>query len=143
MYGAGCREIQFGIESSSPDILKCLGKGITVEQVQNAFSLAHDIGFYTIGSFILGHPWDTVETMRRTLDFIFDIRSRYKTFLFGSVNTPFPGCYQYEHAEELGIKIHAKEWDDFRLNNPMISAPGFTLDELREVFFFSQESLSS
>lgn len=143
VYKAGCREIQFGIESGCPDILRRLRKGVTVEQIRNAFHLAHDIGYYCIGSFIIGHPWDTMDTMKRTLDFVLDLRSRYHGAMYVSTNTPFPGCYQYEHAEELGLTIHAKNWSEFRLNNPILSGPHFTLDELRRIFFYSQEVLMS
>jgi radical SAM superfamily enzyme YgiQ (UPF0313 family) len=139
MHKAGCREIQFGVESGCPDILAKLRKGVTVDQIRNAFRMAHEIGFYCTGSFILGHPWDTVETMKQTLDFILELKEKYSVVMFGASNTPFPGCYQYEHAAELGLKIHATRWGEFRLDNPMISAPGFTLDQLREIFFYCQE----
>lgn len=139
MYEAGCREIQFGIESSSPEILRRLGKGVTLDQITDAFRLAHEIGFHGIGSFILGHPWDTVDTMKKTLDFVCDLRDKYTFTWFNGANIPFPGCYQYENAEKLGIKIHAKHWDDFRLNNAIISTPTFSVDDLREILFYSYE----
>jgi len=77
--------------------------------------------------------------MKQTLDFVFDLRARYDAAVYGSANTPFPGCYQYEHAKELGLRIHADSWGEFRLNNPMVSTPNFSLDQLREMFFYSQE----
>jgi radical SAM superfamily enzyme YgiQ (UPF0313 family) len=143
MYRAGCREIQFGIESASDDILRRLGKGVRRSQITEAFRLAHEIGFYSIGSYILGHPWDTLETMKQTLEYVFDLRDRYQVAVYGSTNTPFPGCYQYDRADQLGIKIHAKSWGEFRLNNPIISTPNFSLDQLREIFFYSQELTGS
>jgi radical SAM superfamily enzyme YgiQ (UPF0313 family) len=140
MHRAGCGEIQFGIESGCQEILTKLRKGITVEQIENAFSLAQEFDYTTIGSFILGHPWDTVDTMKRTIEFIYNLRQKNNVdTVYGSPNTPFPGCWQYEHADELGLKIHAKSWSEFRLNNPIVSAPGFTLDQLRELYFYSHE----
>jgi radical SAM superfamily enzyme YgiQ (UPF0313 family) len=139
MFRAGCREMQMGIESASPEILGKLGKGVSREQIENALRLAQEFGFVTNGSIILGHPWDTLDTMKLTVEFALDLRDKYGVSVYAGVNTPFPGTYQYEHAAELGIRIHTSRWNDFRPNNPIISTPHFSLDELRELYFHTME----
>ena len=49
--------------------------------------------------------------------------------------TPFPGTYFYKNAQELGIKIHSNNWEDFALENPIISTRHLSLKELRSIYF--------
>ncbi len=134
MYEAGCRELVFGIESGQREILKAIHKGITPEQVEQTVALARKLGFKILTLFMLGHAQDTLQTMRGTLAFMSHLANTYGCHNRVSVNTPFPGTYQYEHAEELGIAIHSSHWEDFTLTNPNISTPNFSLEELRDLY---------
>jgi hypothetical protein len=37
----------------------------------------------------------------------------------GYLNVPYPGTYQYEHAEELGLEIELSGMEDFVARNPL------------------------
>ncbi|MBW3014684.1 radical SAM protein [Candidatus Woesearchaeota archaeon] len=63
MKKAGCVSVFYGIESGSPEILKTLNKGITVEQVKEACKLAREFGFEIQTYFIIGSPGETKETI--------------------------------------------------------------------------------
>lgn len=69
MRQAGVTHIQFGLESGNQDVLDFYHKNTTVETIQKAVQLSHDTGFFTIGSFIFGAPFETAEHFNRTLQF--------------------------------------------------------------------------
>ena len=131
LHEAGCRKIQIGLESADNDILKKLKKNVTIEQIENGIKLAYENGMRISASFIIGHAFDTKETIEKTLNFVRHIQKDYGAYVMGSSNTPFPGTEQYEKMEEWGIKVFAKEWDEYKLNCPIISTNNISLNELR------------
>ena len=82
-------------------------------------------------SYIVGHAFDTVETVEKTLNKAQLFRDKYGARVVCSVNTPFPGTEQYEKRDELGIDIKTEKWEKFVLNNPIISTKNLTINELR------------
>ncbi len=55
MREAGIRWICFGVESGNQRILDSISKGITIEQIKNAFNKANDAGLYVAGNYMIGH----------------------------------------------------------------------------------------
>lgn len=66
MKKAGCHTVIIGVESGSEDILKQYQKGYTKKQVAETFSLCRRHGMRTVGTFILGLPGETRETILAT-----------------------------------------------------------------------------
>jgi radical SAM superfamily enzyme YgiQ (UPF0313 family) len=66
---AGVTHIQFGLESGNQDVLDFYHKNTTVETIKKAVYLSHETGFFTIGSFIFGAPFETKQYFIRTLSF--------------------------------------------------------------------------
>lgn len=66
---SGCVGTGMGIESGSPELLKRMRKGATVDTIRKAISTAHKVGIPVKGHFILGQPGDTLETMEETVAF--------------------------------------------------------------------------
>jgi radical SAM superfamily enzyme len=64
---AGVTFISFGIESGNQDVLDFYNKGITTKQIKKAVNLAHKIGFFTMGNFILGAPIENKEHIEKTI----------------------------------------------------------------------------
>ncbi|MFA5101609.1 MAG: radical SAM protein [Candidatus Thermoplasmatota archaeon] len=69
MRQAGVTHIQFGLESGNQDVLDFYHKNTTVETIRKAVLLSHETGFFTIGSFILGAPFETADHFNRTIQF--------------------------------------------------------------------------
>jgi anaerobic magnesium-protoporphyrin IX monomethyl ester cyclase len=69
MRQAGVTHMQFGLESGNQDVLDFYHKNTTVDIIRKAVQLSHDTGFFTIGSFIFGAPFETIEHFNRTLLF--------------------------------------------------------------------------
>lgn len=70
MAKAGCKGVFLGIESGSPSILKNMNKATTIEKYREGIKKLHEHGILTFGSFIMGFPGETDETIQETIDFI-------------------------------------------------------------------------
>jgi anaerobic magnesium-protoporphyrin IX monomethyl ester cyclase len=70
MKQAGCEGVFLGIESGSNKILKNMNKSAAVEKFLAGITLLKEYGIMTFGSFIIGFPGETDETVRETVDFI-------------------------------------------------------------------------
>ncbi len=69
MKQAGVTHIQYGLESGNQDVLEFYNKKTTLEKIQYAVNLSHKLGFFNMGSFILGAPFETKDHFKKTIDF--------------------------------------------------------------------------
>ena len=69
MRDAGVRGIYFGIESGNQDVLDFYNKGIRLDEIRKAVNLSREMGFFTVGSFILGAPFETKRHFENTVKF--------------------------------------------------------------------------
>ncbi len=98
-------------------------------------------------SFIIGHPFDNSATVNKTLDFVNSLkamgvcsgRSRVVTKM--AVLVPFPGTEVHCHADEMGLKIIANEWDSYAPDDIMIETKKLSCQMLRYLQFKSQTML--
>jgi radical SAM superfamily enzyme YgiQ (UPF0313 family) len=128
MKDAGCTKVLFGVESGSQKILNSIKKGITIQQVKKAVTTLVDVGIpHLLCSFMIGHPEDTVETVRKSFDLARFIAalpdkraSKTQIEISFTVTIPFPGTYLYENAEELGVEILADSWEQYTTGRILI-----------------------
>lgn len=93
MRRANCRMVAFGIESGSPDVLKKIGKKISIDQSVQAVDACRRAGLRTMCTFIVGFPFDTRETMQMTLNAAVRIGPTIALFF---PLTPYPGTEVYD-----------------------------------------------
>lgn len=74
MAAAGCVGFYVGVEHGSQRILDLLGKGITVEQIEQFFSWSHEFGIRTAASMIISHPEETEEDKKAFWDLLNKIK---------------------------------------------------------------------
>ena len=130
MHEAGCYNIQYGIEAGSQKILDSIGKKITLNQVRDAVNMTLDHGIEVTCFFMFPHPEDTEETIREQMQIMKELRDMGATETL-SMTTPYPGTYDWEHADELGIKILAKNWDEYDANDLTITTRYLSEEKLR------------
>lgn len=121
---AGCYRIHFGVESGSAPVLAASGKGITLEQAEDALKLARAAGFTTMAYYMFGFLDETYEDAMATIRFAVRAESDYATF---AVLIPYPGTALYETALARGI-IATDFWREFT-RSPV---PGFRIPSLVE-----------
>jgi radical SAM superfamily enzyme YgiQ (UPF0313 family) len=132
MRQAGCQAVSFGIESGDPGILKTIRKGITLAQVEAAVAMCHEAGLMPHGSFILGLPGETPETIERTLAFGKRLETMGVSYGFHLL-APFPGTRVRERAAAYGLKILTDDWRQYHANRTIVetaTVPAARLDEI-------------
>ncbi len=67
MKRAGCHTIILGVETANEDILRRYRKGYSKQQIRDAFTWCRRLGIRTVGTFILGLPEETAETVEESL----------------------------------------------------------------------------
>lgn len=99
MRESGCRWLGFGFESASPKMLEIMNKKNTVEQMQKSVDLCRAHKINITGTFIIGMPGESPETLEKTYRFIHD---NYLWPHF-SYACPYPGTPLYKYAVEKGV----------------------------------------
>jgi radical SAM superfamily enzyme YgiQ (UPF0313 family) len=95
----GLRLLLVGYESGSDDILARVKKGVTTEEMRRFTVACHRAGVLIHGTFVLGLPVETPETIERSIRFaqeldVFSIQV--------SLAAPYPGTELYELARQHG-----------------------------------------
>ena len=110
MRRAGCWQVLFGVESASPAVMKRLRKPLTVEQARGAIRLAREAGLSVRVDFLVGTPGESLEEMRRTVDFA--IRNRVDLAHFNKF-MPYPGTAIYRELVSAGRSFDfCANWSD-------------------------------
>ncbi|OGR83098.1 MAG: hypothetical protein A3J74_00105, partial [Elusimicrobia bacterium RIFCSPHIGHO2_02_FULL_57_9] len=107
MAQAGCRCIFFGIESGDDSMLKRMRKDFRVEHIHGGVQCTHEAGMATVGSFFVGFPGETEETLANTEKIIID--SHFTFLSVGSywVDPNAPASLQ---NEEYGLTGRGGQW---------------------------------
>ncbi len=95
----GLRLLLVGYESGNQQILHNIKKGMRVEVARRFTKDCHELGIKIHGTFILGLPGETQETIRETIDFAKDINPHT---IQVSLAAPYPGTFLYKQALENG-----------------------------------------
>jgi len=111
MKEAGCYAIDFGIETGSPEILAKLGKGVTMDQVENAVKNSKAAGLNVGCFFMIGNISEDEKTIRQTLEFAKRLKPHRISF---SIATPFPGTLMYETLRKEG-RLLSSNWSEYGL----------------------------
>lgn len=102
MKAGGCDFMGLGIESGSADVLKAMKKNQTPQQIIEAVKMVQDAGIIPGGTFILGMPGETRQTIRETVSLYKEInkyRKHVNRFFFA---TPYPGTPLYAQMRKKG-----------------------------------------
>lgn len=144
MREAGCYMIDFGVESASPRVLKDMGKGITVEQVEMTLEWAREAGLKTKVFFTYGHINETLSDALVTFDFIKEHRDKIDQTGGGVGIKIYPGTQVERFALENNLLPADFSWSapysdpetDFfwgHTHIPMLVQPCMGLDDLRRL----------
>ena len=109
---AGCYRLEMGVESGDNQILKAIGKGITVEQVRAAVRIVKTAGISLGTYYILGHPNETRQTLKKTVSLAVELNT--DTIAVGLM-VPYPGTKIFDMAARGrgGYRLLATSWSDY------------------------------
>jgi len=126
MKEAGCWSISFGIETGDEEVMKFIGKHVTLDQIEEAVRLTNKSGILSKGFFIMGHPTDTHDTIRKTINFALKIPL---DDISVSMMTPFPGSKLYKIAPQYGE--FEDNWKKMNELDIVFVPNGLSKDDLR------------
>ena len=97
MKAGGCRLLLVGYESGNQKILHNIKKGLRVDVAKQFTKDCHDLGIIIHGTFILGLPGETLETIEETIEYAKEINPHT---IQVSLAAPYPGTFLYRQAVE-------------------------------------------
>jgi len=96
---ANCHTVALGIETSDPQVLKTIHKGIKPEEIRRGVAILKEAGIRVMGFFIIGLPGSNLQRDLRTIQFerSLDLDDRiYNAFV------PYPCTEGFEWAQKNG-----------------------------------------
>src|SRR4051794_1851677 len=97
MRDNGLRLLLVGYESGNQQILHNIKKGMRIEVAKRFTKDCHELGIVIHGTFILGLPGETKETMEETIRFAQEINPHTIQI---SLAAPYPGTFLHRQARE-------------------------------------------
>jgi len=105
MKHAGCKQLDFGVESGSDESLKRMHKGITTEQIYKAFDLCRTVGMRSFANLMFNTPGETEEDVRLSLECIKKIKANELNI---GLTIPFLGTPLF--AEYIGDNFTIEDY---------------------------------
>ncbi len=125
----GLRLLLVGYESGNQQILYNIKKGMRIEVAKRFTKDCHDLGIKIHGTFILGLPGETKETIEETIRFATEINPHT---IQVSLAAPYPGTFLYNQAVENGWfdAEHAELVDDHGIQIAPLHYPHLSHTEI-------------
>jgi radical SAM superfamily enzyme YgiQ (UPF0313 family) len=130
LYRSGCRHISFGVESGSPDLLRRMEKGQTVEDIRSGICNAKASGLMVRVFLLVGFPGESWETIQQTVDLMSECQP-HEFSVYPLI--PYPGTPIYENPEAFGITHINKDFAEyFQVGRGRKAGYVFHTDQLNE-----------
>jgi anaerobic magnesium-protoporphyrin IX monomethyl ester cyclase len=102
MRDAGVVGTSIGIESADNEALLAMRKGETIEDIERGIHHLRANGIGIVGQFIIGNIGDTLETVKKTIDFA--LRHKFEGINM-SCAIPFPGTDLQEYVLQNSLML--------------------------------------
>ncbi|MGH9304331.1 MAG: hopanoid biosynthesis associated radical SAM protein HpnJ, partial [Acidimicrobiales bacterium] len=145
----GLRLLLVGYESGNQQVLNNVKKGLKVERARRFARDCRDLGITVHGTFILGLPGETKESIRETIRFAREVNPHT---LQVSVAAPYPGTELYSQAKENGWLPPGEEGYLVSENGTQLAALSYphlsqseildSVDEMYKRFYFRAGKLA-
>lgn len=129
LKGSGCWQVNFGIESGDPEILKQHRKFYGLDEVGRKLQMVKESGMRVKGLFMVGLPGEDETAIRRTIDYALSLP-------LDEINvtkfTPFPGAPVYKNLEQFGQ--FNEDWELMNCMNFVFIPNGMTKPQLERLY---------
>ncbi|HLI22128.1 MAG TPA: hopanoid biosynthesis associated radical SAM protein HpnJ [Stellaceae bacterium] len=125
----GLRLLLVGYESGNQQILHNIKKGMLIDVAKRFTKDCHEVGVTIHGTFILGLPGETKETIQETIKFATEINPHT---IQVSLAAPYPGTFLYKQAVENGWldAKHAELIDEHGIQIAPLHYPHLSHEEI-------------
>ncbi|MFH1408659.1 MAG: radical SAM protein, partial [Nanoarchaeota archaeon] len=130
MKKAGMIRLSFGLETGNQHILNAIKKGTKLEDYEKAYDWCDELGIETRASVMIGHPFETRETVKKTVAFLKKLKV-YQAYI--NISTPYPGSELYEQAKAGygGLKLLTDDWEEYqRYGNAVVEVNDLKREDL-------------
>ncbi len=135
----GCQVICYGIEGGDEFILKKIGKTYSVDQIEEAVRIASDAGLIVKSSFIIGHPYETMDSAEKTFELAKKLRIKYGMDLYFGLIDVYPKSKVYEMAENqegcTWVEGMRNNWKAIQRNTATIETEELDKQQLEHLFY--------
>ncbi len=133
MKRAGCFCVEIGAESGNDEMLQRMQKRITTDQVRRFCAAAKRVGVMVLADFILGHPYETMQSARDTISFA---GSLPLDLVQMARCVPLPGTKVWDIVKEGRVaRSLASNWLDYRrYGRAIITSDALPADELDRLY---------
>jgi len=125
LKGSGCWQVNFGIESGDPEVLKKHRKFYGLDEVGQKLMMVKKAGLRVKGLFMVGLPGEDEAAIRRTIDYALSLP-------LDEINvtkfTPFPGAPVYKNIREFGE--FEENWELMNCINTVFVPTGMTREQV-------------
>ena len=128
MKDAGCHTVLFGIESGNQEMLDRINKRIKIDQIRNAVALCKDVGMQVFGSFIVGLPGETHDTLMDSHRLSQELGVLYGYHFL----SPFPGTILKEKMDQYDLQLLSSDWSKFDANHAIVQTSALSPDQIAE-----------
>lgn len=125
LKGSGCWQVNFGIESGDPEVLKKHRKFYGLDEVGQKLLMVKEAGMRVKGLFMVGLPGEDETAIRRTIDYALSLP-------LDEINvtkfTPFPGAPVYKDIRDFGE--FEENWELMNCINTVFVPTGMTREQI-------------
>jgi radical SAM superfamily enzyme YgiQ (UPF0313 family) len=126
---SGCWQVNFGIESGDPEILKQHRKFYGLDEVGRKLQMVKDTGMRVKGLFMVGLPGENEAAIRRTIDYALSLP-------LDEINvtkfTPFPGAPVFKTLPLFGE--FTEDWELMNCMNFVFIPNGMEKQQLEDLY---------
>lgn len=108
MIDSGLGRLQIGIESGNEKILNCYNKSLSLDDIRETVQVCFEEGLLSlVGNFIIGGPFETLETLDKSLAFAKELLELAPGCIdiSSSIYTPYPSTKMFLEPEKFGVEI--------------------------------------
>src|SRR5579885_3057716 len=127
MKESGLRLFVIGYESGNAEILKNIKKGVRLDRARKFTQDCHKLGILIHGTFILGLPGETRDTIEESMRFA---REMDCETIQVSLASPYPGTELFEQLTRAGYIAVDPLLDEYGYQKCTVQYPGLTSDEI-------------
>jgi radical SAM superfamily enzyme YgiQ (UPF0313 family) len=147
MVKSGCVGNVVGFESLDPRNLRSMKKASnlvgTYDRYESQLKVIKDHGLQLWAAFTLGHDFETVETIERTLEFALENKFCFAAF---NILVAYPNTPLYRTLEAEGRLLYGGKWwlhPEYRFNYACFKPTQMSPDELTEACFRARARFNS
>ena len=136
-----------GFESINPASVDNIGKEVNKErgfnEYKNETAALRKWGLQTWAAFTIGHDADTVESIKRTVDWALANKFAFAAF---NILMPYPQTPLYRQLQAEGRLLYGGKWwlhDDYRFNYAAFVPKNMTPEELTAVGLYCRKKFNS